>query len=90
MACLVWGLLIVALIGSSLFVFMPLLVITAPWVGHATWRAYKGLVAQPKPDQSLTPDGLDPLFQTVDASRRLRTALVCGSNSSRVSTQPAS
>ena len=48
MACLVWGLLIVALIGSSLFVFMPLLVITAPWVGHATWRAYKGLVAQPE------------------------------------------
>ncbi len=47
-ACLVWGLLIVALIGSSLFVFMPLLVITAPWVGHATWRAYKGLVAQPE------------------------------------------
>ncbi|MFZ9122381.1 MAG: DUF2189 domain-containing protein [Burkholderiaceae bacterium] len=48
MACLVWGLLIVALIGTSLFVFMPLLVITAPWVGHATWRAYKGLVAQPE------------------------------------------
>jgi hypothetical protein len=24
------------------------LVITAPWVGHATWRAYKGLVAQPE------------------------------------------
>ncbi|MEY3095841.1 MAG: DUF2189 domain-containing protein [Burkholderiaceae bacterium] len=48
MACLVWGLLIVALIGISLFVFMPLLVITAPWVGHATWRAYKGLVAQPE------------------------------------------
>jgi uncharacterized membrane protein len=48
MACLVWGLLIVALIGSSLFVFMPLLVITAPWVGHATWQAYKGLVAQPE------------------------------------------
>jgi uncharacterized membrane protein len=47
-ACLVWGLLIVALIGTSLFVFMPLLVITAPWVGHATWRAYKGLVAQPE------------------------------------------
>ena len=45
MTCLVWGLLIVALIGTSLFVFMPLLVITAPWVGHATWRAYKGLVA---------------------------------------------
>ncbi|MGA1063403.1 MAG: DUF2189 domain-containing protein [Burkholderiaceae bacterium] len=48
MACLVWGLLIVALIGISLFLFMPLLVITAPWVGHATWRAYKGLVAQPE------------------------------------------
>lgn len=45
MTCLVWGLLIVALIGTSLFVFMPLLVITAPWVGHATWRAYRGLVA---------------------------------------------
>ncbi|MGA1323320.1 MAG: DUF2189 domain-containing protein, partial [Burkholderiaceae bacterium] len=31
--CLVWGLCIVVLIGGSLLLFMPLLVITAPWVG---------------------------------------------------------
>jgi uncharacterized membrane protein len=43
--CLVWGLLIVGLIGASLLLFMPLLIVTAPWVGHATWRAYRALVA---------------------------------------------
>lgn len=43
--CLVWGLLIVAIVGGSLLLFMPLLVVTAPWIGHATWRAYRALVA---------------------------------------------
>jgi uncharacterized membrane protein len=43
--CLVWGLLIVGIIGASLLLFMPLLIVTAPWVGHATWRAYRALVA---------------------------------------------
>jgi uncharacterized membrane protein len=42
--CLVWGVLIVAIIGASLLVFMPLLIVTAPWVGHATWHAYKGMI----------------------------------------------
>ncbi|MEN9829332.1 MAG: hypothetical protein RLZZ409_70, partial [Pseudomonadota bacterium] len=42
--CLVWGLSIVVIIGLSLAIFMPILVLTAPWVGHATWRAYKALV----------------------------------------------
>lgn len=42
--CLVWGMLIVAIIGASLLVFMPLLIVTAPWVGHATWHAYKGMI----------------------------------------------
>jgi len=41
---LVWGVLIVAIIGASLLVFMPLLIVTAPWVGHATWHAYKGMI----------------------------------------------
>ena len=42
--CLVWGLSIVILVGSSLVLFMPLMVITAPLVGHATWHAYRELV----------------------------------------------
>ena len=42
--CLVWGGLIVAIIGASLLIFLPLLIVTAPWVGHATWHAYKGMI----------------------------------------------
>ena len=51
-ACLVWGLCIVVLVGGSLLVFMPLLIITAPWVGHATWAAYKAMVGDDEPDQT--------------------------------------
>lgn len=43
-AMLVWAITIVVLIGFSLFVFLPLLAITAPLVGHATWCVYKDLV----------------------------------------------
>lgn len=42
--CLVWAALVVLLIGISLFVFKPLLIVTAPWVGHATWKAYQHLL----------------------------------------------
>ena len=42
--CLVWAALIVVLIGLALVFFKPLLVFTAPWVGHATWHAYQDLV----------------------------------------------
>jgi uncharacterized membrane protein len=45
-ACFVWAVLVVALIGVSLFVFKPLLIVTAPWVGHATWKAYQSLVGE--------------------------------------------
>lgn len=39
-----WAALIVALVGSSLVAgFWPLL-LTAPWIGHATWHAYRELV----------------------------------------------
>lgn len=42
-----WAALIVALVGVSLLLsFIPLL-LTAPLVGHATWHAYRDLVAQP-------------------------------------------
>ena len=42
-----WAALIVALIGASLLLsFIPLL-LTAPLVGHATWHAYRDLVARP-------------------------------------------
>lgn len=41
-----WAALIVALIGSSLVAgFWPLL-LTAPWIGHATWHAYRDLVGE--------------------------------------------
>ena len=43
-ACLVWAVLVVVLIGSALVFFKPLLVLFAPWVGHATWKAYQALV----------------------------------------------
>jgi uncharacterized membrane protein len=42
--CFVWALLIVFIVGISLLFFKPLLLITAPWIGHATWHAYKSLV----------------------------------------------
>lgn len=43
-AMLVWALCIVGLIGVSLVLFLPLLIITAPLVGHGTWHAYKALI----------------------------------------------
>lgn len=44
-AMYVWALLVVVIIGLSLLAgFLPLL-ITAPLVGHATWHAYRDLVA---------------------------------------------
>jgi uncharacterized membrane protein len=44
LTCFVWAVLIVLIIGASLLVFNPLLIITAPLIGHATWHAYKSLV----------------------------------------------
>lgn len=49
--CLVWGPCFVVLIGGSLLIFMPLLIIIAPWVGHATWAAYKAMVGEDIPDE---------------------------------------
>lgn len=43
-AMLVWALTIVVLIGVSLVFFLPLLAITAPLIGHTTWKVYKTLV----------------------------------------------
>lgn len=43
-AMLVWAICIVVIIGASLAIFLPLLAITAPLVGHTTWRLYKTLV----------------------------------------------
>ena len=42
-----WAALIVALVGASLLLFFIPLLLTAPLVGHATWHAYRDLVAQP-------------------------------------------
>ncbi|MEY3637064.1 MAG: hypothetical protein RIR68_197 [Pseudomonadota bacterium] len=44
LTCFVWALCIVLLVGSALIFFKPLLIVVAPWVGHATWRAYQALV----------------------------------------------
>jgi uncharacterized membrane protein len=43
-ACLVWAVMVVVLVGSALIFFKPLLILLAPWVGHATWKAYQALV----------------------------------------------
>lgn len=43
-AMLVWAISITLLIGVSLVFFLPLLVLTAPLVGHTTWQFYKRLV----------------------------------------------
>ena len=40
-----WATLIVAIIGASLVFGMFALVLTAPLVGHATWHAYRDLIA---------------------------------------------
>ncbi|MDT3679117.1 MAG: DUF2189 domain-containing protein [Burkholderiaceae bacterium] len=44
-AAYVWAASIVVLIGASLVFWLGLLVVTAPLVGHATWHAYRALVA---------------------------------------------
>jgi uncharacterized membrane protein len=51
---LTWAVLIALLIGSSLVLFLPALAITAPLVGHTTWKVYKALVP---PAQSGTVQG---------------------------------
>lgn len=43
-AMLTWALLITLLIGASLVFFLPALAITAPLVGHTTWKVYKAVV----------------------------------------------
>jgi uncharacterized membrane protein len=43
-AMLVWAISITLLIGASLIFFLPLLALTAPLVGHTTWKVYKSLV----------------------------------------------
>lgn len=46
---LVWAALIVLLVGASLMLWFVPLLITAPLVGHATWHAYRDLVADDAP-----------------------------------------
>jgi uncharacterized membrane protein len=45
-ALFLWGLLIVALIGFGFATAFVGLVVTAPIVGHATWHAYRDLIAR--------------------------------------------
>ncbi|HLT25255.1 MAG TPA: DUF2189 domain-containing protein [Zeimonas sp.] len=48
-AAYVWAATIVVLIGASLVLWLGLLVVTAPLVGHATWHAYRAFVT-PAPE----------------------------------------
>ncbi len=45
-AMLMWALVITLLIGASLLFFLPALAVTAPLVGHTTWRVYRALVTE--------------------------------------------
>lgn len=47
-AVMIWGFLILILIGGGILTGFVGLAITGPWVGHATWHAFRGLV-QPLP-----------------------------------------
>jgi uncharacterized membrane protein len=53
-ACLVWAAFVVTLIGFSLSVFKPLLILTAPWVGHSTWKAYQDLLVEGSSEKAST------------------------------------
>ena len=57
-AMLVWALSITVLIGVSLVFFLPLLALTAPLVGHTTWRVYKALVPAAQPLTAAEPAGV--------------------------------
>lgn len=50
---MIWGLLIVLLVGVGIFTGFVGLVITGPWIGHATWHAFRGLV-QPLTSEIMT------------------------------------
>ena len=43
---LVWGLLIVALVGAGFALWFAGLIVAVPVIGHATWHAYRELVVQ--------------------------------------------
>jgi uncharacterized membrane protein len=43
-AALVWAVLIVFLIGFGMATAFIGLVVTGPWVGHATWHAFRALI----------------------------------------------
>ncbi|MGE5712536.1 MAG: hypothetical protein ACM32F_01580, partial [Betaproteobacteria bacterium] len=42
----IWALLIVVIIGIGFATFFVGLVVAVPLIGHATWHAYKSLVAE--------------------------------------------
>jgi uncharacterized membrane protein len=45
-AMIVWGLTIIALVGAGFALYFVGLVVAVPLVGHATWHAYRALVAE--------------------------------------------
>jgi uncharacterized membrane protein len=49
---LVWALLIVVIIAAGFATFFVGLVIAVPVIGHATWHAYKSLVAEGVRDEA--------------------------------------
>ncbi|MGW8183220.1 MAG: DUF2189 domain-containing protein, partial [Burkholderiales bacterium] len=55
-AMLVWGILIGTLIFAGLATFYLGLALTGPLVGHATWHAYRAVVAPAAPTSPATAD----------------------------------
>ena len=49
---LVWGALIVVVVGAGFALWLVGLVVAVPVIGHATWHAYRALVA---PAENVTP-----------------------------------
>ena len=50
---LFWGALITLLVVAAMLPFFLGLLVVGPWLGHASWHAYRGAVApeeQPAPD----------------------------------------
>ncbi|MFG6447327.1 DUF2189 domain-containing protein [Roseateles sp. BYS180W] len=45
--CALWAFLIMALVGLGMATAMLGLVVILPWLGHASWHAYRDLVRQP-------------------------------------------
>ncbi len=52
---IVWGMLIALIVFASMLPWFAALLVTAPWIGHASWHAYRNAVEpSPDPDTAVT------------------------------------